>query len=108
MEGTEGSSMFFLGPSSADIGKYGATCQASMLEGVKLLLLHHLRDPLSPEQMELLDRHLGPLASYGEKLVQLLHRMRAEAANHGARLKLKDSPPSSGWKQDDMSRLGSK
>ena len=61
-----------------------------MTDGLRLLLLHHLRDPLSPSQMELLERHLGQLASYAEKLVQLIQRMRAPAPT-GARLKLKDS-----------------
>ena len=57
------------------------------MEGLRLLLLHHLRDPLSPQQMELLERHVAHLASYAEKLVNLLHRMRLKTQ---ARLTLKD------------------
>lgn len=75
---------------STDVGdELRIPAQASMIDGLRLLLLHHLRDPLSPAQMELLERHLGQLASYAEKLVQLLQRMRAPAPT-GARLKLKD------------------
>jgi len=73
---------------STDIGDdLRVPAQASMMEGIRLLLLHHLRDPLSPQQMELLERHVAHLASYAEKLVNLLHRMRLKTQ---ARLTLKD------------------
>ena len=73
---------------STDIGDdLRIPAQASMMEGLRLLLLHHLRDPLSPQQMELLERHVAHLASYAEKLVNLLHRMRLKTQ---ARLTLKD------------------
>ena len=59
-----------------------------MMEGLRLLLLHHLKDPLNSGQVDLLERHLGQLASYAEKLVQLLHRTRAPEIP--ASFKLKD------------------